>query len=413
MRSSRYCLPAILSILLAMCPSVTAQSWQPWADRIESPLVSQITQKTLDLLKEYVDLSDAQIQRVQQLYEEHQQRFAQFVSQWKPIREAWTKKLAAAETRRDKWFAQLEREKELGRVADRQREIDDRFLEQVQALLTDEQINSWFLFRRAWHREQWLRWLSLFIDDQIDLAVLLKSDSDDEKEREDLDEDVQSILNEWGRVLDPLILSAVELRIESARKYHQSHEDGWIVFSEDGLVGSLPNGSPPEIRERAEEMWTVQRRIRDHTRAYRDLLYAALAPPENEHFLRSYLRSALDRYVPTESLVFVQAVDLALEIESISEKQQEGIDTVMQMYHETTVALDKQIIAAHDRWWDRRARDEGDRREREAQLRDAINKRYDAEERSLNELQMLLDEQQRQLVHWPELKRPDPDRDLR
>lgn len=122
-----------------------------WDLNVERPLVSAITPRMTTLAREQLELSDSQLQTLNELVASHAANFAEFASAWRGKLRDLDKATVDPSLRAvDRWELEGRAFQTGKEVADRQAAMDEAVLSQLRAMLTPEQSARWNDFYMRW-----------------------------------------------------------------------------------------------------------------------------------------------------------------------------------------------------------------------------------------------------------------------
>jgi len=136
-----------LSAVLTIAGECTAQ----WDLNTEQPLVSAITPRIASLAKEQLDLSDSQLQSLNEIVATHAAKFAEFASAWRgKLRDLDKASVDPSLRGVEPWNLKGKAFRAGKEVADRQAAMDEGVLNQLRGTLTAEQSARWNAFFMRW-----------------------------------------------------------------------------------------------------------------------------------------------------------------------------------------------------------------------------------------------------------------------
>lgn len=349
------------------------------------------------------NLTEEQAAAAQRLLAAHTTRFKAFVLKNKPGYEALEAAYKNGEPSTLPWY---ELKRKAGDQAisyyARQVEMEQRILDQFEAILTEEQLPAWKFFVQRLHRRWWLPVGWRYREERIDLIAIVE-----EMELGDTDvvepELLSQHLHSYSRALDNGLVRRRQWQIAWARKEWKLEP---LRIETDGHRVWIGRPSPDpdqrtKDRAKLKKQAKTHRDIRDVNRRYWKLIAATLAPERVGEFLDLYQHNPAyfaGTYKP--GLKYLLRVEA---LESLSQEQQEAVGTVRAWYEPEARSLDGRIIEADNKWTDARLNldSASTRKPARAKYYRVMHWRYDLEERLVEKLWALLPPQQRALLPKP------------
>jgi len=401
---------SLLRIVLFFAIAVPCASARvaPWCPQFEYPFLSRITTDTLEIITSQLTLSDAQVHAIEQEFEAHRNRFQEFVEENQPKREKLDTKVR--DLRRSKQGhkyiqALLQREKKLAKVADRQRELDRQYFKSIKPYLTEEQRTEWPSVMRRIRRQWWLdSRTGRYAEERIDLIHILE-DIADVEELPDLEGALEQTLHDYSVALDKALRSMVEFEINQARHRDRDRADQYRI-KDDGTVYNAGRSIEEMNQQRDREFKRIEQ-VADTNRRYRDRILPLLPAEVRAEFRLAYYDAALNvnmRLDPPPSDFFLEDVR---DIESLSKEQREAIDSFVMRYHQRIRPVHEELLDLQRKYAEGRTRgmkyfQPAEWEKLKEQVLSEINKRYEYENRLIeNVWSMLTPEQRKQVKKKP------------
>jgi hypothetical protein len=314
--------------LLFLCTPFSASARiEPWTVGYESPFRSAIEADVIELIKESIDLGEEQMNAIDRLYKAHQRRFEAFVEKNRPDRDRLDEAVRA--TRRgENWLEkELERERELARIADEQAALDARFLDEVKEILAEVQEAQWSEVQRRIRRHRWLGSTPVYLEGDIDIIRLVES------VREDLDigeppPALGEALDAYSRRIDEALLTLASFERSLARTYFRRNEDRFMM-NERGDWYMGPAEDPGELNRQMRRRMRLAAKIRDLNREYSSLVERLLPRVCSRALRDRYQRLALHDLLDTKRLLADSFIEKqVLELEDLTDEQREAIEAI-------------------------------------------------------------------------------------
>lgn len=337
----------LLCLLLAPAPSALQ-----WAEPFETPGRSSIERAHVDQFIRTFNLERDRIAIAYTLLEDFQSAMAAFDrDEVRPAMQRWSRILAPLEAHmqqlNDRSFAALEviaaggdtneyrdlrpqieaarerlnvqrrlREIELARLADRQAEMEQAFLDDLRAILTIDQGAGWFDYRDWLDRARYGGYESEFPEVNLRLDALLDEVAPTENEIVD-PESLAATRAEYEAALASTLRLLVDRRVDAAR--HEVRRElertaalrPVITYDEEGnVIAATPLDLVTAIgvELRAIEPLKAEQALRDVNRSFRARFATPLAPDAADRF-RARVEEALHErwWNPEESKAFALA----------------------------------------------------------------------------------------------------------
>jgi hypothetical protein len=358
----------VLSIILAMAlgPVGSGAATQdeefprqaePWAPSFESPMRSVFTEPLMLRIAEWFAMTDDQRILLAAIEDDHKARFDSFVAEHEPTRyeldKAWWDLRVDPPAQLAKAF---EREEVLAKMADQQEQTDMLFLEDLRAILNEEQLERWDAFEQWLVRERWLRRSAPYLEQPIDLIALL----DELRENHPNTEIASETIEEYAGQIDESLRELARLEISFSRNRVRANADRHRTDGERVWL----DGDAPEVRETIEKRNAVQKRVRDLNRTYSQTIAANLEEPFVGDWRRLY-RAAVLRNIdvtsalPDETNEVIRSLQTGPDINRLmSAMETAGVDldadqadmigSILNLHEQALHDIFMRLVRAHD-----------------------------------------------------------------
>lgn len=339
---------SLIFALLFLCATFSASARiEPWAVGYEVPFRSSIDAEVIELIKESIDLGEEQMNAIDRFYEAHQRRFAAFAENNRPVSDRLDEAVRA--TRRgENWLEkELERERELARIADEQAALDARFLDEVKEILAEVQEEKWSEVQRRIRRHRWLQSTPVYLEGDIDIIRLVESVHDDLDIGEPQAE-LREALDAYSRQIDEALRTLASFERSLARTYFRRNEDRFMM-NERGDWYMGPAEDPGELNRQIRRRMRLAATIRDLNREYRSLVEGLLPHAPSRAFRHRYQRNVLHRLFDTKRLVADSFIEeQVLESEELTDEQREAIEALRLEFAERADRQFAAVVRAAD-----------------------------------------------------------------
>ncbi len=418
------CLACILS------PAAVAQ----WALHVERPLESAVDRGTLEQFGEACRLSDAQEQAATRLFEAHVQRFEAFVAEGTALKEKLNAAVAELPEQSiiERGRAKADVHRQLLPFAQRQRALDARILNEWKNLLADEQVLFWEPFVLNLRRERWQH-NGRYTESDIDLIAIL-DDLEIDRHLADDPEYFNILLSDYARQMDAALQEVFDGYVRSEEHKHGSFLRQHLPKDEVLAIRRKYNATFPEnlnnirdqlsaqqiervidarlpeevvddatrkSRQRADER---DRAMRNLNRQYRDEFLGLLPEKNQADLIKAYDRQRFGMYADPNRMPAMQLFGMLEDEHDLTESQQQALDELRAVYHETIASLNRQLANARDAAVRERYQgtDDGQRRGVDERLATQIEARYTFENETLDRIWAMLSEQQQSQIRKPD-----------
>lgn len=393
----------LVAACLILTTAAAAQPIHPWEPAHEKPLRSWIGPRLLEQMSEQLTLSDAQERQLQHIAQEHEARFAAFVSEVDPVVQEFADRLKRTRVSTvERLEITLEREEALAPIADAQARLDRQFFEEVKTILAEPQLEQFDAFMCRFNRDRWLNGAS-FLEQSIDLVELVESLAE-RTERDVQELGVSELLKQYATEMDQQLRARAAARIKKARNWESNLAERYETDGERVWIGPHPRGNDGFNRE-----FRMRRRLDEHVRnvnrKYLEIIAGALPESHSATFRKLYNEQVVDAadFRGPGRLRFRKQAQCAGALENLTAEQRERLELLQTDYDVRFEQAVAELIRRHNRnAIDGITSDLEETEMLETRLDEARQRLQDMDARLLDELHDLLTPDQREAVRTGE-----------
>lgn len=278
-----------------------------------------IDSKAIDGMTTLFTLDKAQKEAVKQLFDGYQQQFAAAAKDMR------TKFDAAREEARDTGDRSVMTEvmEQMGEFRKQRTAMEQSFLGDVKAVLTDKQLEKWPRFERDRRRTQTIG-SGLMSGERVDLVQLVK----DLKLPAETQASLEPTLDQYTAELDPALAARNQMFEDMQGKMRELFTGG----DESAMEDMIKKG-----RE-------VSTKVRDVNRKFASQVETALPEDKRPEFTTAFKRESFPQvYRPSQT---TRVVDAAAKLADLNEDQKTAISTIKDSYTRDLATLQKEMESA-------------------------------------------------------------------
>jgi hypothetical protein len=318
----------LLGYLFVTGTAVSRDVVTPWDPGHEHRLQSWVQPELLREMTLRLQLSEAQVERVEGFARAHRTRFDELVERSQPTIVDYQQRGSRLRGRTfEKWNLDVERESALALIADEQVALDQRFFDDVQEILSEGQLERWPGFVQRFNRHRWIRASETFLEEPIDVVELVETLAEsNELDLRDLG--VTELLALYAEELDRHLSHRAKSQIQRLRHWARTMMKRVETDAAgNAWIGPHPQGDTAFRRERLQEL-RLHQQVRDVNRSFADIVYAALPEEYRDTFRRAYDERvlAVAGFRGGKELRFPAVIEKARAIETLTSEQRDGLD---------------------------------------------------------------------------------------
>ncbi len=280
-----------------------------------------IDSKTIDSMGTLFGFDKAQKEAVKQLFDGYQQEFASIA---KDMRAKFD---AAREEMRDTGDRTIMTEvmEQMGDFRKQRTTMEQTFLSDVKAVLSEPQAEKWPRFERDRRRTETIG-NGLMSGERVDLVQIVR----DLKLAAETQASIEPTLDQYATELDPALDARNKMYEEMQGKMREMFQ----------------GGDPDAMDEMVKKARDVSTKVRDLNRKYAAQLETALPEDKRPEFTTAFKRESFPQvYRPTQT---TRVVDAAAALKDLSDDQKSAIASIRDSYSRDLVTLQKEMEVAQE-----------------------------------------------------------------